>query len=363
MKEINFALMTRAVNKDDEIVSIDSVPSGLSCECTCLDCGALLQAKKGKIKAHHFAHHSTESAKACNWKPESELHIIAKEIIAEDRKALLPVGTINPKAKEYVFDDVILEKRHGSRIPDIKAYINGELVIIEIAVTSFCSKEKIIEYKKQNLNVIEFDLKQYKRSGETISKDDVRKIMLECSSRLLSISKVGDFATDYYNHNEGELMRITKEAKNENSNLDRISKEIRKEKANLNKIIDESKVWYGRMKNSKEIFERDREAFEHEIRLDMQLESKIIINSAKIEADKIKVAAANEERLSKDRIKIIDDYLDTPLIGDSILDIENLNKNKDRLKNEIESLTFEYDELLIRVAVKRNQADQLGVEK
>jgi hypothetical protein len=43
------------VSADDNLVAIEDVPSGKT-DLTCLYCGGRLTAKKGRVKAHHFAH-------------------------------------------------------------------------------------------------------------------------------------------------------------------------------------------------------------------------------------------------------------------------------------------------------------------
>ena len=43
------------VNADNNLVAIEDVPSGKT-DLTCLYCGGFLTAKKGLVKAHHFAH-------------------------------------------------------------------------------------------------------------------------------------------------------------------------------------------------------------------------------------------------------------------------------------------------------------------
>ena len=42
--------------KTGELRHIDSVPSGLNCECDCAACGKQLMARKGDERRHHFAH-------------------------------------------------------------------------------------------------------------------------------------------------------------------------------------------------------------------------------------------------------------------------------------------------------------------
>ena len=44
--------------KDDKLVHVDTVPTGLKCGCICSKCKGLLVAKNGgKIEAHHLVHH------------------------------------------------------------------------------------------------------------------------------------------------------------------------------------------------------------------------------------------------------------------------------------------------------------------
>ena len=39
-----------------EVLSIDKVERGLACGCVCPACGTRLEARKGEIVRHHFAH-------------------------------------------------------------------------------------------------------------------------------------------------------------------------------------------------------------------------------------------------------------------------------------------------------------------
>jgi competence CoiA-like predicted nuclease len=49
--------------KDENLISIDEVESGLACDCFCPACKKQLIAKKGKVNVHHFAHYKV---KDCN---------------------------------------------------------------------------------------------------------------------------------------------------------------------------------------------------------------------------------------------------------------------------------------------------------
>lgn len=65
-------LMTIAVNKNDQLVSIKQVERGLKCDCFCFECGEQVLAKKGEKNEHHFAHISNKES--CNINPESILY-------------------------------------------------------------------------------------------------------------------------------------------------------------------------------------------------------------------------------------------------------------------------------------------------
>ena len=62
---------------DGKLTHISQVSSGMKDEYKCPCCQAILIAKKGDKKIHHFAHY----LKDVNCDPETVLHFIAKRII------------------------------------------------------------------------------------------------------------------------------------------------------------------------------------------------------------------------------------------------------------------------------------------
>jgi len=205
--------MTRAFDASGNIVSISDVKNGLKCNCFCIDCGSVLIAKKGAENTHHFSHapESVNSVRECHWSPETETHIMAKEIILEDKLLEIPIGTINQKIIQVRFDEVYLEVRDENRIPDIIGYIEGEAIYIEIAVTHFCDMEKIIELKKMNKNCIEIDLSNFHITSDFISKKDLRAALKLSEKKWLSVAPCGDFAIKMHNHNRVEMRKANKE--------------------------------------------------------------------------------------------------------------------------------------------------------
>ncbi len=76
----------------DEIVHIEDVDRGRACECTCLECGRPLVAKKGEKLSHHFAHDTDDVS--CNPSPESLVHSYAKQQVGKLQELILPGFTV-----------------------------------------------------------------------------------------------------------------------------------------------------------------------------------------------------------------------------------------------------------------------------
>lgn len=79
-RKIPFAIRQR----DGRIVSIDDViTSGLACKCICPACQAVLVAKKGPDKAHHFAHHE-KSEELCQYAAFTSIRLMLLDIFSSD---------------------------------------------------------------------------------------------------------------------------------------------------------------------------------------------------------------------------------------------------------------------------------------
>lgn len=177
----------RALDKFNQIVKISDVKSGAGDELYCIGCGGKLIARKGDVNAHHFAHLNTSSEGGCSWGLESELHLIAKEAIAHYKRITIPIGHIAPTGKVIELNNVTLEIGKENRIPDITSYHEGYPLLIEIAVTHKCGKDKIIELRKQNIDCIEYDLSPYDLVKNQINNvEQVYKIIESSSARILS---------------------------------------------------------------------------------------------------------------------------------------------------------------------------------
>lgn len=202
-------LMTRALDDNGHIVDVKDVVSGKGCNCICIGCQGAVWAMKGPVKAHYFAHEPNSiEQNSCTWKPETEIHILAKEVLATDRQLLLPIGTINPIHKNIVFDEMVCEVYEGRVIPDVIGFIEGEKVLIEVAVTHFCDRGKIKELKRVNATCVELDLSGFRVKGEIISKEEIRDYLKKCPKKWVSVAPVGSFSEIMYTHNRQQLLSL-----------------------------------------------------------------------------------------------------------------------------------------------------------
>ena len=150
--------------REGHLSHVSKVERGLQCNCTCPCCGQRLIARKGSKVSHHFAHEGAE----CSHGFETVLHIMAKEILEQEKRLMLPpvylFGKEHNEARLYsdaklqTFDEVVLEKRYSDVIPDIIMRNRGRCLIIEIFVTHEVDEAKLRKIKKSDISAIEIDL-------------------------------------------------------------------------------------------------------------------------------------------------------------------------------------------------------------
>lgn len=166
------AKMLFARSKDTgKIVGIDEVDGGLACNCECPHCKAKLEAKKGKKRAHHFAHYDRDETSFCS---ESALHLAAKEILKEIQEITLPKLMISESGcgKDFeVLSEGCLFKYDKVRIeesisidgdvirPDVIVSNDKAILAIELLVTHAVDDEKKQKFERAKLTAIEIDLR------------------------------------------------------------------------------------------------------------------------------------------------------------------------------------------------------------
>lgn len=155
--------------RQGELVHVSEVLSGAACDCQCPACEAPLIAKRGARNRHHFAH---ASGVDCASAVETALHLAAKEILQQSREIVLPAVDVHFKShrtmrlapeQRYAMDRAELERRVGSVVPDVLAFIQGRPIAIEIRVTHAVDASKAASYSRRRLSAIEIDLSAHAR--------------------------------------------------------------------------------------------------------------------------------------------------------------------------------------------------------
>ena len=148
---------------DGTLAHVAEVPRGLACGCRCPSCGGALVARRGEIRAAHFAHHAVGQC-AGAW--ETTLHLLAKDVLSEARSVTLPEAFAEfegmrepvPGATVFRYSSVREEVDLGSVRPDVIVNGGGRELLVEIAVTHFCDPAKIAKLRERDLPAIEIDL-------------------------------------------------------------------------------------------------------------------------------------------------------------------------------------------------------------
>jgi len=172
--------MSIAVNEQKQIVNVKQVERGLACMCFCFECGEPVVARKGEKNEHHFAH--LNNKESCTIHPESILHKFAKQVIMEERYLTLPSlpDEEDSEDKVWQFDQLIEEQSVGSIRPDIVATVDGEMMFIEVAVTSFIDTDKSDFIKQLGIKTVEIDLREIITQGIELPSEEARDHILGC---------------------------------------------------------------------------------------------------------------------------------------------------------------------------------------
>lgn len=194
---------------DNKVISIAEIPAEIAqrhtpeWRCVCPLCNTPLTPKKGEKNEHHFAHEGDCDTEAAT---QTALHLMAKEIIAEARKIMVPPITVPwdevdtngippellDEIPEYVYrntqilrcSNVILEKQISNIVTDIIAETSRGQHLIEICVTHAVDECKKAKAEELNLPMIEIDLHDlYDLKHEVIPREVLKKILVSDCSR------------------------------------------------------------------------------------------------------------------------------------------------------------------------------------
>ena len=166
--------LTYVPNESGALVHVDDVANGAKCECHCPYCNAPLYAKNGgHQREHHFAH---AHGKECEGAYESVLHILAKEILQETGRIMLPKSDDShfPSGSVRIHNVEIekFDECYGIR-PDAEGIMdNGERILIEFYVSHKVDQKKRQIIVDNNLKCIEIDIKY-----QALNKVELKKFL------------------------------------------------------------------------------------------------------------------------------------------------------------------------------------------
>ena len=165
--------------EEKRMVHIDSVQRGYDCGCICLKCGKPLNARKGDVNQHSFAHQSEYGL--CGGLGESSIHQLAKQIICEEKKVMFPsLGHLIPKGIKF-FESVESEKEKkeiGIR-PDLIGIDNEDNEwAIEIYYSNPLSENRKSKYIENQLNCLEINVNDVSPNQDE-NATELRRFLLE----------------------------------------------------------------------------------------------------------------------------------------------------------------------------------------
>ncbi len=172
LKNIHFALSQAT----GELVSIESVESGLACGCICVACGQEMEARKGDMRRHHFAHVSNYK---CLYGFEISVYKAFQIILENIKQIFLPDAVLrfnSYKPPEVIkpaylqtITDVSYECEKGQYPPTLLCHVGKNKLQILLDFEGY--------YSRQDLNALKQTAKENNVALLLIHLDDVDKIL------------------------------------------------------------------------------------------------------------------------------------------------------------------------------------------
>lgn len=175
--------------RDAKVVHVSELqPSerGLACGCVCPHCKDRLQARLGNVRVHHFSHNSGGS---CDGNRESALHALAKEVLVENSRFMLPTAEVFWELESRVIVEeqyvpylsVEVEKSYDDFRPDAVLLRPGgrDPLLVEVAVTHFADEYKIERLKNLGLPCVEVDLSKAGLDFQEFDREELRRILID----------------------------------------------------------------------------------------------------------------------------------------------------------------------------------------
>ena len=177
-----------------EIRRLTDVSRGLACNCVCPSCGEALEACKGE-KRKYFRHHPL---KECKGAFESQLHLISKHIIEQNKAVMLPsyLGKYDTKeALQLHFTEVIKESSQGDLQPDcLCKYIDSEgmehTLWIEILNKHEVDESKAQKIRERGIECVEIDVSHLFAASDAIDEEVLTDFLLNQTDRRVWINNI-----------------------------------------------------------------------------------------------------------------------------------------------------------------------------
>ena len=182
-------------NKDpSDWVSVYEVDKSDGHEYFCADCGnKLFAVQPSDPKKQWFFRHEVLSE--CEGARETAIHKMAKQILVEERKIMLPYLLMKPEPEVYRkykyheeiklyrlgkrilfhFDTVQEEVWQNGRTPDIVAVSGERKLFVEIVVTHDIDEQKLSWIRERNISTLRVSLSGLPYAA---NKDDVRRCLM-----------------------------------------------------------------------------------------------------------------------------------------------------------------------------------------
>ena len=141
------------------MVTIEEVEGGLSCGCTCPGCGDSLVAKRGQVRAHHFAHLGGSGNESCR---ETALHAFVKQVLVEAESLVIPRAATHGEVELAVVDAKEEAGTSGGRTVDVLLTLRDEngrdhRIGVEVCVTHASDEDRVRAYRKHGLPLLEIE--------------------------------------------------------------------------------------------------------------------------------------------------------------------------------------------------------------
>lgn len=133
------ALWTVALDSEGKRINIEEAVRHQTY--SCVNCGEPMRARKGREREHHFSHGSvTQQCDHDGWLHKEIISLLMSRLLGKES---LFVDTPDGELDLSDNQSCVREKKYDNWTPDILIERAGEVVFVEVCVTSPCSREKI----------------------------------------------------------------------------------------------------------------------------------------------------------------------------------------------------------------------------